>query len=118
MAQSPVYIVQPGDSISLISKRLYGDFSQVDAIVEMNKISNKDVIYPGQQLLVPNVPGVVDTDVEVISSSSSRSSFKVWIGKAFPWIIVIGAAVLLGREAMKQQKKNKSKGMAGFDEAI
>ncbi|HMG94362.1 MAG TPA: LysM peptidoglycan-binding domain-containing protein [Chryseolinea sp.] len=122
MPQPPIYIVQQGDSLSRISKKLYGDFSQAEKIAQMNKISNPDLIYPGQQLIVPDVPVTIDTNAEVISSSSpsSSTSIKIWIGKAFPWIIVAGAAALLYYESRKQKTKNKKlkAGMSGFNDEV
>lgn len=118
MKQPPIYIVQPGDSLSMISKKLYGDFSRVDEIAAMNKIRNADLIYPGQQLIVPDLPEVIDTKAEVISSTlqPTQTTIQVFIKKAFPWFIILGAAYLLGREALKQKKKNKKASLNGFDE--
>ncbi|MGL6121694.1 MAG: LysM peptidoglycan-binding domain-containing protein [Shewanella sp.] len=101
-----IYIVQGGDSLSLISKKLYGDFSKVDEIAQLNNIKNVDLIYPGQQLTVPNVADAVSTDAIIVEDT--KPAWKVATGKWFPWILVAAAAVLLGREAMKQKKKNKA----------
>jgi nucleoid-associated protein YgaU len=49
------YTVQAGDSLSKIAKREYGDASKWKAIYEANrdKISNPDLIHPGQALTIP-----------------------------------------------------------------
>lgn len=49
------YTVQAGDSLSKIAKREYGDASKWKAIYEANrdKISNPDLIHPGQSLTIP-----------------------------------------------------------------
>jgi len=51
--QSPpeaiIYTVRPGDTVYAIAKR-YG--TSVDNIVTFNYLSNPDLIYPGQQLVV------------------------------------------------------------------
>jgi len=52
------YTVQSGDSLSEISQKFYGDFSQVAAIAAANHISNVDVIFPGQVLQLPDAPMV------------------------------------------------------------
>lgn len=112
MAQN--YTVKAGDSLSLISQRIFGDFSQVDAIATLNKISNKDLIHPGQIILLPDLKSTFQ-DANVISSTTGSSSTnsttttttKTQFGKYFGWGVVLVAAVLLGREAMKQNKKNK-----------
>jgi murein DD-endopeptidase MepM/ murein hydrolase activator NlpD len=45
------YIVQPGDTLSLIARRYN---TTVQAIAELNGILNPDLIYVGQRLLIPN----------------------------------------------------------------
>jgi nucleoid-associated protein YgaU len=49
------YVVQPGDSLSAISQRVYGDAKYWSTIYEHNKdkISDPDVIQPGQELVIP-----------------------------------------------------------------
>ena len=44
-----------GDSLSKISKKLYGDANQWKRIFEANRdqIKNPDLIHPGQQLKIP-----------------------------------------------------------------
>ena len=78
--QAVIYTVQPGDSLSLISKKLYGDFSMVNKLVEMNKITNPNLIHPGQQLLVPDIPGaiqdavIVDDGQATVTTSTSSAA--------------------------------------------
>ncbi len=49
------YVVQAGDSLSAISERVYGDPKYWDTIFEHNKdkISDPNVIEPGQELVIP-----------------------------------------------------------------
>lgn len=49
------YTVQPGDSLSKISKKLYGDSNRWKEIWEANraKIPNPDLIHPGLELQIP-----------------------------------------------------------------
>src|SRR5262245_11173151 len=51
-----IYTVAPGDSLSKIAKRCYGDASQWQRIFEANRdqISNPDLIHPGQKLKIPS----------------------------------------------------------------
>ncbi|KPC30580.1 LysM domain/BON superfamily protein [Pseudomonas syringae pv. cilantro] len=52
----PQYVeVKSGDTLSAISKRVYGDANQYQKIFEANKPMLKDVnkIYPGQKLRIP-----------------------------------------------------------------
>jgi nucleoid-associated protein YgaU len=50
-----IYTVVAGDSLSKISKKLYGDANQWKRIFEANRdqIKNPDLIHPGQQLKIP-----------------------------------------------------------------
>jgi nucleoid-associated protein YgaU len=50
-----IYTVAAGDSLSKISKKLYGDANQWKRIFEANRdqIKNPDVIHPGQKLKIP-----------------------------------------------------------------
>ena len=48
-----VYVVEKGDTLAIISRKMYGDISHVDAICRMNGIENGDLIYVGQKLLLP-----------------------------------------------------------------
>ena len=47
------HIVQPGESLSNISKKYYGDIKQWKKILDANGLGNADVIQPGQDLLIP-----------------------------------------------------------------
>ncbi len=54
-ARQQTYTVVSGDSLSKISKRLYGDAAKWKKIYESNtdQIKNPDLIYPGQVLKIP-----------------------------------------------------------------
>jgi nucleoid-associated protein YgaU len=49
------YVVQKGDSLSAIAKRLYGDPMAYKRIFEANQgvIKDPNLIYPGQKTLIP-----------------------------------------------------------------
>ncbi len=49
------YVVVPGDSLSKIAKREYGDAAAWTRIFEANRdtITNPDLIHPGQTLRLP-----------------------------------------------------------------
>ena len=55
--ESRFYTVKSGDSLSKISKEMYGDAMKYNAIFEANKPMLKDVnlIYPGQVLRIPEL---------------------------------------------------------------
>lgn len=48
-----VYIVEEGDTLAIISRKMYGDVTHVDAICRMNGITDGNLIYVGQKLLLP-----------------------------------------------------------------
>ena len=47
------YTVQPGDSLSLIAKRLLGNAGRFSEIAALNGIQNPNIIHPGQVLRIP-----------------------------------------------------------------
>jgi nucleoid-associated protein YgaU len=55
-ASKRTYTVVSGDSLSKIAKREYGDAQKWTVIYEANrdKISNPDLIHPGQVLTIPS----------------------------------------------------------------
>lgn len=48
-----VYVVEQGDTLAIISQKAYGDISHVDAICRMNGLTDGNLIYIGQKLLLP-----------------------------------------------------------------
>lgn len=47
------YTIQPGDTITKISIRNYGNTKKIGEICELNSLSETDLIYPGQKILLP-----------------------------------------------------------------
>ena len=54
-AEAKFYTVVSGDTLSKISKQMYGDANKYNAIFEANKpmLTSPDKIYPGQMLRIP-----------------------------------------------------------------
>ena len=48
-----IYEVQQGDTLATISRKAYGDVSHVESICQMNGITDGNLIYVGQKLLLP-----------------------------------------------------------------
>ena len=48
-----IYVVEEGDTLAIISRKMYGDVTHVDAICRMNGITDGNLIYVGQKLLLP-----------------------------------------------------------------
>lgn len=55
IAERNYYIVKKGDTLVTISGMLYGSDEYVEEIQKLNQIENRDMIYEGQQLIVPKV---------------------------------------------------------------
>lgn len=53
MGDEEYYIVQKGDTLDSISVKVYGDTSHVKAICKMNGLSDGNLIYIGEKLLLP-----------------------------------------------------------------
>jgi murein DD-endopeptidase MepM/ murein hydrolase activator NlpD len=54
-AEGPVYIVQPGDTLSLIASRFNVD---LENLMNANGISNPDLLSAGQELVIPGLEGI------------------------------------------------------------
>lgn len=48
-----IYVVEDGDTLAIISQKIYGDIFHVDAICRMNGLTDGNLIYIGQKLLLP-----------------------------------------------------------------
>ncbi len=48
-----IYIVEKGDTLVIISKKIYGDMDHVDVICKMNGLKDGNLIYVGQKLVLP-----------------------------------------------------------------
>ena len=45
--------MEKGDTLAIISKKMYGEVSHVDSICKMNGLSDGNLIYIGQKLVLP-----------------------------------------------------------------
>ncbi|MCI8713730.1 MAG: LysM peptidoglycan-binding domain-containing protein [Ruminococcus sp.] len=48
-----IYEVQQGDTLALISKKVYGDISHIDEICRVNGLEDGNLIFIGQKLVLP-----------------------------------------------------------------
>ena len=57
-AAPTIHTVEKGESLSKIAKRYYGDAKKWRAIFDANrdKIENPDLIFPGQEFTIPDLP--------------------------------------------------------------
>jgi LysM repeat protein len=56
-----IYIVKAGDTLSKIARDVVGDIDLTNDIAALNNLASPDLIYPGQQLLLPDSPAVIKT---------------------------------------------------------
>lgn len=71
-SSGPVYVVQPGDTLSSIANRF--NVSLTD-LMSANNISNANILAVGQQLVIPGLQGISGTlDTEVINFGDSLRS--------------------------------------------
>ena len=74
--KAPTYIfhvVKPGESLSMIAKKYYGDYKKFDTIAKFNHIEDATKVKPGQRIMIPDVGGAAvkhESPQEVDSSSS------------------------------------------------
>lgn len=53
LSEEDYYVVKKGDTLDSISEKIYGNASHVEAICKMNGLSDGNLIYIGQKLLLP-----------------------------------------------------------------
>lgn len=53
LSDEDYYVVRKGDTLDSISVKVYGDASHVEALCKMNGLSDGNLIYIGQKLLLP-----------------------------------------------------------------
>ncbi len=52
-SENEIYIVQPGDSLSSIAQKFYGDLYQWPKIAQANNLQNPEAIEVGMRLVIP-----------------------------------------------------------------
>jgi len=53
LKEKEYYIVEKGDTLDIISQKIYGTTSETDAICKMNGLTDGNLIFIGQKLLLP-----------------------------------------------------------------
>jgi LysM repeat protein len=101
------YVVKSGDSLSLISQKFFGDFSQTMAIQKANNISNPNLIHPGTVLQIPDViPATVNDQspaaVTYTDFTPVKPKSKNWL-----WVLLVAAGVGGGIYYYNKNKKKK-----------
>ena len=47
------YVIRPGDTLYQISMEHYGNMDEIEEICRLNGISQEEIIYPGQVIVLP-----------------------------------------------------------------
>ncbi|MCP4748062.1 MAG: LysM peptidoglycan-binding domain-containing protein [Desulfobacteraceae bacterium] len=69
------HIIQPGENLSYIAKKYYGDFRKFDAIAHFNNLDDVTKIKPGQRIMIPEIS---KGSLTVISPKEQEKSAFVW----------------------------------------
>jgi LysM repeat protein len=100
------YTVKPGDSLSIIARDVLGDITRWKEIADLNKITNVNLIHPGDVLTLPDwvykEPSSASTTDKMVKSESSNSS-AMW-GLGF-FLVVLGTAAVVIRQHRKKKMK-------------
>jgi nucleoid-associated protein YgaU len=77
IATCATYIVQPGDSLSLIAMKAYGDVTKWQWIYDYNKEvigDNPDLLQPGQRLFIPHSDPITQYANYIVQTSDTLQS--------------------------------------------
>jgi murein DD-endopeptidase MepM/ murein hydrolase activator NlpD len=89
-----IYIVQPGDTLTLVA--LHYNLT-LASIILTNKLSNPNLIYPGQQLILPGVvptaPPTTETPLVITDQTHTVQPGETLFGIANAYGVSIGAIV-------------------------
>lgn len=91
-----VYVVQPGDSLSSIAAVAYGDENQWEIIHNANQNSLKsndpNLIFPGEELIIPERPGLKQIKDDLIKSSHGDDLLEIQVdGRIIP---IVSATII------------------------
>ena len=67
-----IHIVEPGETLSLISQKYYQDPAHWGTIFVANQLAQPHMIYPGQELLIPDAPFAAN--IEDVNAHAPRSN--------------------------------------------
>ncbi len=125
----PIYIVQPGDTLTTIAER-FG--VPVEDIIRLNRIQNQDFLAPGDQLLIPGLEGIQGTLTTVtaqIGDTLDSISKEYSVSKNFiiqinritsPSEVYAGASLILptpNQESMQSSYRELAEGQTFLEAA-
>ena len=68
--------VKPGESLSIIAKKYYGDYKKFDIIARYNNIMDATRVSPGQIIKIPNITGMAKPAMQ--SATDHKPTGFVW----------------------------------------
>lgn len=77
-----LYVVKPGDTLSSISKKAYGDASMSSTIANANSLTNDAILPIGTRLAIPTITPSLGDDTQMIETMdvTAANQGKVYNG--------------------------------------
>ena len=87
---SSTYTINPGDDLWTISEKVYNDGFKWMEIAKLNKLSNPELIQPGDKLIIPKISQEVKKNIASGNISISENTYTLKNGDCL-WDIAIRA---------------------------
>ncbi len=87
---SSTYTINPGDDLWTISEKVYNDGFKWMEIAKLNKLSNPELIQPGDKLIIPKISQEVKKNIASGNISISENTYTIKNGDCL-WDIAIRA---------------------------
>jgi tetratricopeptide (TPR) repeat protein len=77
-----VHTIKPGETLSRVAMRYYGDMKNTPIIAKYNDITDATRLYPGQEIKVPEIVGQTflaeEKNVETAETKTTFSEYQEW----------------------------------------
>lgn len=83
-AEYITHIIQPGESLSKLSIKYYGDYRKYHHIANFNNLSNATRVSVGQRIMIPVIAGVTLSDLTRIKGGGDTSAQPPGMDQAAP----------------------------------
>ena len=84
------YTVRAGDSLSRIARDVLGNLSRWPELAALNAIAPPYTIYPGQVLVLPDVPPASSASVTPSGASMPSVTDTPWYRRPWVWFTLAG----------------------------
>jgi len=79
-----VHSIEPGESLSALAMRYYGDYRKFPIIAEYNSITDATRIHVGQEIKIPEIAGVQfpekTVEPKIVEKEEDTQEFWDWVG--------------------------------------